>query len=339
MWKTVDNTFTPLSCYNMSMIIDDLVYGNFEITEPLLLDLINSSEIERLKRVSQYGIPDQYHHKKNFSRYDHSIGVMLLLRRLGASLEEQAAGLIHDASHSAFSHVSDWVFGEGKSGNEDYQDNIQKSYLEQSSLPALLKKHDSELTDIDHNPDHILLELDLPDLCADRIDYTLREIATDGTKIDLEFIVNSMEATSRGIVFNNQDAARLFADIYLELQRTNWGSDLSKVRFTLLGDALRRGMELGILHKSDFWNKDEVWILRRISSSSDEEIAFCLEQLGSVNPRIKDIRTIQKKARYVDPPIQINGKLTQLSHLDADYAKALAESIAYSNQDFTLPHL
>jgi HD superfamily phosphohydrolase len=34
---------------------------------------------------------------------------MLLVRRLGASLEEQIAALLHDVSHTAFSHVIDSV--------------------------------------------------------------------------------------------------------------------------------------------------------------------------------------------------------------------------------------
>ncbi len=320
------------------MKIDDLVYGSFEVTEPLLLDIIGSPELERLKRVSQYGIPDRYHHKKNFSRYDHSIGVMLLLRRLGATLAEQAAGLIHDAAHSAFSHVSDWVFGEGKSGNEDYQDNIQKKYLEKSSIPAILKKYGKTLEDIDHNPRHILLELELPDLCADRIDYTLREIATDGTDKDIAFIVNSMQPSKEGIVFNDKKTAKMFADMYLHLQSTNWGSDLSKVRFTLLGDALKRGMDLGILKKTDFWDKDEDWILEVLSGSDDDEIVFCLEQLALVEPKLRDTRTIQKKARYVDPLVLQGDKLRRLSDIDITFAKALAGSIEYSKQDFTLPH-
>lgn len=37
---------------------------------------------------------------------------MLLLRKLGASLEEQLASLLHDISTFAVSHVADWVFAE-----------------------------------------------------------------------------------------------------------------------------------------------------------------------------------------------------------------------------------
>jgi len=50
------------------------------------------------------------------TRFDHSVGVMLLIRKLGAGsspasalLKEQVAALLHDVSHTAFSHVIDYV--------------------------------------------------------------------------------------------------------------------------------------------------------------------------------------------------------------------------------------
>ena len=102
------------------MVIHDSVYGGTDITSEVILELINARSIQRLKGIAQYGIPDEFYHRKNYSRYDHSVGVMLLLKRLGASEEEQIAGLLHDVSHTAFSHVIDWVVGEG--GAEGYQD-------------------------------------------------------------------------------------------------------------------------------------------------------------------------------------------------------------------------
>ena len=44
------------------------------------------------------------------TRYEHSVGVMLLARRVGGGLREQVAALLHDVSHTAFSHVIDHVF-------------------------------------------------------------------------------------------------------------------------------------------------------------------------------------------------------------------------------------
>ena len=106
----------------MSEIINDEVYGKIEINEPILLELINSKEIQRLKNISQFGIPSEYYHMPSYSRYEHSMGVFLLLRKLNVDLKEQIAGLIHDISHTAFSHVIDWVIGD--STQESFQDSV-----------------------------------------------------------------------------------------------------------------------------------------------------------------------------------------------------------------------
>ena len=110
------------------MKINDRVYGNQEINEAILLDLINSNSIKRLKDISQIGMPDEYLSFSGFSRYEHSLGVMILLKRLRANLEEQVAGLLHDISHTPFSHVIDWVIGDPT--KEDYQDSIFREFLE-----------------------------------------------------------------------------------------------------------------------------------------------------------------------------------------------------------------
>ena len=121
------------------MVISDRVYGKVKIESPVLLELIKSKSLQRLKGISQFGIPDEFYYLKNFSRYEHSIGVMILLKQLGASEKEQIAGLLHDVSHTAFSHVIDWVVGEGLT--EDFQDNQHKNFIKSSPLTKILKKY------------------------------------------------------------------------------------------------------------------------------------------------------------------------------------------------------
>ena len=96
------------------MDIKDEIYGEFKVAEPVLISLINSQPIQRLKGIDNYGIPKEMYQFPGFSRFDHSLGVLLLLRRLGAGIEEQVAGLLHDVSHTAFSHVVDWAIGDSE---------------------------------------------------------------------------------------------------------------------------------------------------------------------------------------------------------------------------------
>ena len=124
------------------IIIHDSIYGRQLIQEPVLLELIKSKPIQRLKKISQFGIPDEYYHVKNFYRYEHSVGVMILISRLGGSTEEQVAGLLHDVSHTAFSHVIDWVVGEA--GDETYQDTRHEDIISSEEISGILKRYKYE---------------------------------------------------------------------------------------------------------------------------------------------------------------------------------------------------
>lgn len=90
------------------MIIEDPVYGRWKVEE-VLGELIHSPPVQRLQKIHPGGAAHLVHSAWNVTRFEHSVGVMLLIRHLGGSLEEQVAGLLHDVSHTAFSHVVDIV--------------------------------------------------------------------------------------------------------------------------------------------------------------------------------------------------------------------------------------
>ena len=173
------------------MLIKDNVYGEEEIKEPVLIDLINSKALQRLKGVSQQGLPQDYFYRIIYSRFDHSIGVMILLKRLGAEIEEQIAGLLHDISHTAFSHVIDWVLGDLT--KEDYQDNHHLSVIKNSEVPKILEKYGFNYKDIADTESFSLLEKPAPSLCVDRFDYTIRDLKNLGKDGIVKLCVANLE--------------------------------------------------------------------------------------------------------------------------------------------------
>jgi len=204
------------------MKIIDKVYGEEEIWEGVLIDLINSKSVQRLKYVSQFGLPQIYYHLPVYSRYEHSIGVLILLRKLNANLKEQIAGLLHDISHTSFSHIIDWVIG--NPAKEDYQDSIYEEVLENSEIPKILKKHNLDHNEIKDLKKFSLLEKEAPSLCADRIDYSLREFIQKDKK-NVHFLIENLINYNGQIVFNSDKAAKIFAEGYLELQKNHWAGE------------------------------------------------------------------------------------------------------------------
>lgn len=243
------------------MILKDRIYGKITINEPVLMALLKTPPILRLKNVSQFGVPDKYHHLRGFSRYEHSLGVMILLGKLGASLEEQVAGLLHDVSALAFSHVADWVFGQGQRGNEDYHDSIHEKFLKQTEVPGILKKFHFSPAQIIDQDNYPLLERKIPALCADRVDYGLREFQHWLNPKIVRSCVKGLTVYHQEIVFSNEKSAWDFATNFLELQTQHWGGYQTMMRYHLFSRALKIAIEKRILSELDFY-KDETAILK-----------------------------------------------------------------------------
>src|SRR3989344_8317667 len=181
-----------------TIVLKDRMYGTAFIDSPVLIELIQSQPVQRLKGIAQFGVPDEFYHLKNYSRYEHCIGTMLLLKQLEASLEEQIAGLLHDVSHTAFSHVIDWVVGNGHV--EDYQDTQHKKVIANSEIGRILKSYGYDPQAISDYHHFTLLESDLPNICADRIDYSLREFPSPVAKI----CFRGLMVKNGKIVFKNE---------------------------------------------------------------------------------------------------------------------------------------
>lgn len=309
------------------MIINDKVYGKTKITEPVLLELLKSPAILRLKNISQFGMPDKYYHIKNFSRYEHSVGVMILLKKLGASLEEQVAGLLHDVSHLAFSHVSDFVFGKGRQGIEDYHDLISEAFIKQTDIPKIIGAHGLDLKRIVEDGNFTLLENILPNLCADRLDYALREFEVWLNPLIIGGIVRSLSTYQGQIVITNKKAALDLAANFLRLQTENWGSQEAMFRVNLFSEALKGALDKNILTEADFF-KDEKHILNKLVTSKNQEIQQILKTLRNKKLKVKENKTgekIIKKFRFVDPKILIFGKIIRLSEVSSEFVKILEQ--------------
>lgn len=314
------------------MRITDRLYGTIDIKSDLLISLLQSKSLLRLKGIAQFGIPDEYYIHTNYSRFEHCVGVMLLLWLLGAPEEEQAAGLLHDVSHTAFSHVIDWVLGPGKT--ENYQDEHHASYILSSEIPGILKDHGLSAARIIDYHNFSLLEKDIPELCADRIDYSLREfpVSVAGK------CIRGLIVVDRRIVCKSKSIALLFATRFLKQQMTHWGGFEAMVRFKIFADVLRLAIKEKIITENDFW-KDDLYILNKVKAAKIPEIQKNLRILTSKSLAgyPKGSTVIHKKFRYIDPLFVQNGGLIRLSASDPDFLNLLEEARIKNEQGARVP--
>jgi len=309
------------------MEINDKIYGNFIIKDKVIRDLINTKTFQRLKKISQYGPPDEFYHFKNsFSRYEHSIGVMLLLRKFGSSLEEQVAGLLHDVSHTAFSHVIDWVLGSNHA--EDHQDKIHKKFIVNSELVHILIRHKYDIDAISNIHGYGLLERDLPDLCADRLDYSLREFS-DWVNPDLpKLFLDNLITYNDHFVFRLKNVAELFGRNFMRLHNEHWGAPETVVRYYLFSKALKIALDKGFITLKDFYEDDE-FLMDKINKANDPNITKLFEILRG-KPKFEESDDpeaikLNKKFRYVDPLYLERNRLVRLSEASPEYNAYLEE--------------
>lgn len=308
------------------MHISDSVWGVTNIYEPVLCELIESPPIQRLKGISQYGIPSEFYHFKGYSRYEHSLGVFLLLRKLGASQDEQIAGLLHDVSHTAFSHIIDWVLADGIQGDESYQDIVHEKTLLNSSIPSILAAYLLDPVSISNFKKFPLLEQPQPYLCADRIDYALREFVDWSNPDIVGTCANHITVQDGRIVFTSHEIAKIFAYEYLKLYKEHWAGHESMVRYYLFGRLLKRALEKGIITIGDFSQQDD-YIIKKLAETSLKEIRQDLEVLRKT-PTFTIVDSgigvqIRKKFRFVDPHFVSDGKLFLLSQIDSKFRELI----------------
>ncbi|MBU0648400.1 hypothetical protein KJ855_04445 [Patescibacteria group bacterium] len=308
--------------------ITDRIYGKVEIIDPLLVELFNLPSLQRLKGVSQFGVPKKYNHsEKDFFRDEHCRGVMILLKKLGASREEQIAGLLHDVSVPAFSHIGDWLFGGGKKGIENFHDSIHDDFVKnQTNIPQTLERFGIKVDDILDEKKYTLLDNKIPDLCADRVDYALREFDLEKAKLCYKSLINY----NGEIVFDSKLVAREFAYGFLSLQKNHWASEDCCLRYFLFTKALKIGIDKKIITQDDFFRSDgEIFIVNKLENSNDKEIDLILEKLlgeDLLDGWKEEKEEIRKKFRYVNPKYLENRKILVLKDNDFDFAKDVEEA-------------
>jgi hypothetical protein len=297
--------FFPIRSGGEEMRIKDKIYGEFVI-EGILEALVFSGPVQRLKGIRQGGASYLVNGKWNVTRYEHSVGVMLLIRKLGGSLEEQIAGLLHDVSHTAFSHVVDFVFDNEK---EDYHEKIFQRIIADSEIPAILGKYGYDAQSLlSGGARWKLLERPAPELCADRIDYTLRDMYQHGniTIEEVHHFLNRLAVIDGKIVLQDLAAAEWFAGIYYKEVIEFFLHPLNVYGYHLLAKTLKLALAKRQIGRNDLLGTDEE-VLDLLRASGDKEIMRLLEQIHR-NVKVKEDKSDydfhwKAKARWIDPAV------------------------------------
>jgi HD superfamily phosphohydrolase len=300
----------------------DRIYGSITVNEPVVEELLLRTPLQRLKEVNHYGASFYRFPHLTTNRFEHSVGVYYVLRRLGASLVEQVAGLLHDAPHTAFSHVSDIVFGDA---SQTFHEKFHEKVIFESEIPKILKRNGISVWSLLDKEAFRLEDRALPDLCADRIDYCFRDCVTD-KQLDLRAartMLDNMRVFEGDIVFVDLALAKQFATTYRAANETLWANPLQSALYYLLASAMKLSLEEGIITFEDLFTTDQDVYLK-MKSSQHAQVTKLLNDMEhiEVHEDADDYDYhVRPKIRVVDPLVLVGNEKRRISALDPTVKK------------------
>lgn len=188
-------------------VFKDPVHRYVHVKDQLIWELINTREFQRLRRIRQLGTTFYTFHGAEHSRFNHSLGVYEIMRRIieqvfGGqewSAEERllclSAALLHDIGHGPFSHTFEKVF------DTDHEQWTKTILLGDTQIHRVLQSVSNDFPQkvaevIDKTYENkLIVSLISSQIDADRMDYLLRDAYYTGVNygnFDMERILRVM---------------------------------------------------------------------------------------------------------------------------------------------------
>src|SRR5690625_226372 len=199
-------------------VFKDPVHRYVRVVDQVIWDLIATPEFQRLRRIKQLGTTYLTFHGAEHSRFNHSLGVYEIVRRIINKIEHReawnkeerllclCAALLHDLGHGPFSHSFEKVFG------LNHETFTEKIVLGKTSVNSVLKRISVDFPEkvaqvINKSyKDKLVVSVISSQIDADRMDYLLRDAYYTGVsygQFDMERILRVMRPTEDEIVIKS----------------------------------------------------------------------------------------------------------------------------------------
>lgn len=199
-------------------VFKDPVHRYVQVIDQVIWDLIATPEFQRLRRVKQLGTTYLTFHGAEHSRFNHSLGVYEIVRRMINKMENHdswnkeerlvclCAALLHDVGHGPFSHSFEKVL------TLDHEEFTQRIILEDTNINRVLRRIEPGFPEkvarviAKDYEDQLVVSIISSQIDADRMDYLLRDAYYTGVsygQFDMERILRVMRPTDNQIVIKS----------------------------------------------------------------------------------------------------------------------------------------
>jgi uncharacterized protein len=197
-------------------VFKDPVHRYIHVRDKIIWDLIGTKEFQRLRRIRQLGTTFLTFHGAEHSRFNHSLGVYEIVRRIvddvfrgrpewneDERLLSLCAALLHDVGHGPFSHSFEKVF------HLDHEDFTQAIILGNTEINRVLSNAGAEFPKkvaeviAKTYKNKQVISLISSQIDADRMDYLQRDAFYTGVQyghFDMERILRVMRPREDQVV-------------------------------------------------------------------------------------------------------------------------------------------
>lgn len=204
---------------NEEKVFKDPVHSYIHVNDTVIWDLVATSDFQRLRRVRQLGTTYFTFHGAEHSRFNHSLGVYEIVRRIIDDVfkdkpflnEEErllclCAALLHDLGHGPFSHSFEKVF------HYDHEEFTQAIIVGDTEVNRVLKKvskgFPKKVAEVIGKTykNKLVVSLISSQIDADRMDYLLRDAYYTGVSygnFDMERILRVIRPHEDQVVFKS----------------------------------------------------------------------------------------------------------------------------------------
>ncbi|MEW9108386.1 HD domain-containing protein [Cytobacillus gottheilii] len=200
-------------------VFKDPVHRYVHVRDRLIWDLIGTREFQRLRRIKQLGTTYLTFHGAEHSRFNHSLGVYEIVRRISDDvfrgrpewndenrLLSLCAALLHDLGHGPFSHSFEKVF------DLDHEYFTQAIILGDTEVNKVLRRAGEDFPKkvqeviAKTSKNKLVISLISSQIDADRMDYLQRDAYFTGVSyghFDMERILRVMRPQEDQVVIKH----------------------------------------------------------------------------------------------------------------------------------------
>ncbi len=243
-------------------VFKDPVHRYVHVRDAVIWDLIGTKEFQRLRRIRQLGTTYFTFHGAEHSRFNHSLGVYEIVRRivddvfhgrpewdLDDRLLSLCAALLHDVGHGPFSHSFEKVFG------LDHEEYTKLIVLGETDINRVLSKVSHDFPEkvaavINKTYENkLVVSLISSQIDADRMDYLQRDAYFTGVSyghFDMERILRVIRPREEQAVFK-QSGMHAVEDYIMSRYQMYWQvyfHPVTRSAEVLLSKTLHRTKEL-----------------------------------------------------------------------------------------------